>query len=51
MYKRISLFLNFGNFLCVKPIAFHRENRDNREREKKNNHLQHLITNETEMNK
>merc|ERR1712142_1178834 len=32
-------------------LFIERESRDNREREKKNNHLQHLITNETEMNK
>merc|ERR1712142_555544 len=52
-YKRISPFINLGDFLCAQSITFHREreSRDNREREKKNNHLQHLITNETEMNK
>merc|ERR1712142_1366721 len=52
-YKRISPFINLGNFLCAQSITFHRlrESRQQRERERKNNHLQHLITNETEMNK
>jgi len=52
-YKRISPFINLGNFLCAQSITFHRkrESWQQRERERKNNHLQHLITNETEMNK
>jgi len=46
--------LIWATFYVPNRLLFiERESRDNREREreKKNNHLQHLITNETEMNK